>query len=141
MNEAPIQSAPICETCGLPRPQGSWPICEDGSGKHGHTAFHGGNRLSSIHASERAVIYRNPRTGEVRYPARNDQPVPAVYAKQGYVREELATARDVAAFEKSTGRIHERSWYDNGSATAERDAVAAIAPPPPIRGLDEPSGG
>lgn len=136
---ADATTTPLCDSCGLPRPRGSWPFCDDGSGKHGHTTFHGGNRLSTIHPSERAVVYRNPRTGEVRYPARNDQPIPPVYARQGYVREELSTPRDVAAFERSTGRIHEASWYNNGSGKAERDALEKIATAPQPHGLDEPT--
>ena len=67
------------------------------------------------------MVYRNPRTGEIRTPARNDQPLPEVYARQGYVREELSSAQKVRAFEKETGRIHEASHYDNGSGLAERD--------------------
>lgn len=47
--------------------------------------------------------------------------MPASYQQQGYVREELTSAADVRRFEKTSGRIHERSHYDPGSATAERD--------------------
>lgn len=75
------------------------------------------------------MVYRNPRTGEIRYPARNDQPVPQVYARQGYERQELTTHADVRRFEKETGRIHERSHYDPGSGRAERDNIAEPAPP------------
>jgi hypothetical protein len=82
------------------------------------------------------VVYRNPKTGEIRYPARNDQPVPEVYARQGYQREELRSAAEIQQFERSTGRLHERSWYDPGSATAEREIEVQTAPPK-ITGLDE----
>jgi hypothetical protein len=128
----------ICEICGQLRPQGSWPICSDGTGKHGHTMPHGGSRITAMHHSEKSVIYRNPRTGETRYPPRNDQPIPPVYARQGYERVELDTPQAIRQYEKETGRIHERSWYDPGSATAERDMEACLNAPP-IRGLDEPS--
>lgn len=77
--------------------------------------------MDSIHPSERTVIYRNPKTGEHRTPARNDLPMPEVYRRQGYVREELATHRDVRHFQKETGLIHERSHYDPGSGRADRD--------------------
>jgi len=113
--------ANICPDCGKPRPVGSWPICDDGSGKHGHLFGGGGNLISAIHPSERAAVYHNPRTGEVRYPARADQPIPEVYSNQGYVRKELDTAQAIKDFEKSTGRIHEATHYYKNSATAERD--------------------
>jgi len=120
-----------CSDCGNEIQIGSWPWCP-------HKRGHGGNRLSAIHTSERSVVYRNPRTGEIRYPARNDQPVPPVYARQGYERHELRSAAEVRAFERSTGRVHEASWYDKGSATAERE-LAAHMEPPPIKGLDDPT--
>lgn len=103
----------ICSECGNERGIGLWPDCP-------HGVPHGGLRISSIHTSERTVIYRNPRTGETRKPARNDQPVPEVYARQGYVREELHSAQKIRDFEKETGLIHERSHYDPGSGAAER---------------------
>jgi hypothetical protein len=125
-----------CESCGKPRGIGSWPICDlDGSGKHGHGAPHGANRISAIHKSERTVIYSNPRTGEVRYPPRADVAMHPKYAAQGYVRQELESARDVAAFEKKTGRVHERSWFDPGSGGAERSLGIGIEEPK-IKGLD-----
>lgn len=103
-----------CPNCGNPRGIGLWPDCP-------HGISYGGLKIASIHPSERAVVYRNPRTGEIRTPARNDQPIPEVYARQGYIREELSTHADVHRFEKETGRVHEASHYDGGSATAERD--------------------
>jgi hypothetical protein len=57
----------------------------------------------------------------LRFPPRNDQPIPATYAKQGFVREELTSAADVRKFEKTSGRIHERTHYNPGSGAAERD--------------------
>lgn len=149
-NEAPIDlrkhlsgdTAPavLCASCGHPRPVGSWPFCQDASGRNGHGYGRGGNRLTAIHSSERTVVFRNPRTGEVRYPARNDSPIHPKYAAQGYVREELISARDIAKFEKETGRIHERSWCDPGSATAERSLNTGIEDAPAVTGLDQAYG-
>jgi len=88
----------------------------------------------AIHASERPVVLRNHRTGEVRYLANRDMPVDAKYAARGFVKEEAFTSfaeRD--AFEKSTGRIHERSHYDPGSNTAEKD----LTPPDPAANLEK----
>lgn len=125
----------LCLNCGCEILIGMWWTC-DGSGDH---KVSGGTLLSAIHTSERSVIYRNPKTGEHRTPARADQPIPEVYARQGYVREELRTHADVQAFEKSTGLIHERSHYNPGSGRAERDLIGDAEKPLPIRGLDAPT--
>lgn len=125
-----------CESCGQPLLPGSWPFCDDGTGKHGHFRPRGGSLLTAIHPSERAVVYRNPRTGEIRYPARNDQPVPAVYARQGYERVELDNASKLKSFERATGKVHERSACHKGSATAEHELVKGLEAPR-ITGLDE----
>ncbi len=124
-----VTSSGDCSSCGRTRRVGDWPGCP-------HTRGGGGNRIRAIHTSERTVVYSNPRTGEVRFPARNDQPIPQVYAKQGFERQELESARDVAAFEKRTGRIHERSWCDPGSATAEKSLNTGLEDPK-ITGLDQ----
>jgi len=110
-----------CNECGQEVTFGEWPFCP-------HGIPHGGTLLSSIHPSERSVIYRNPRTGEHRTPARADQAIPEVYAKQGYVREELSTPQAVRRFEKETGLIHERSHYDPGSGRGDRDNIAEPEP-------------
>lgn len=90
-------------------------------------------RLSSIHTSERPIVFRNPRTGELRYPPRNDSPMSAGYAAEGFVREEaFSTFAERDSFERSTGKLHERSHYDPGSATAER----ALDPAPERSGLE-----
>ena len=138
----PVASADLCASCGQPRPLGSWPFCQDSTGKHGHTRSSGGNLITAFHTSERSVVYCHPgKTGRDRYrqPARNDQPVPEVYARQGYVRMELESPRDVAAYEKETGLIHERTWCDPGSATAERSLQSGLEEPK-ISGLDRAYG-
>ncbi len=104
----------LCVDCGQTYRIGEYPFCP-------HGRPHGGTLLSAIHTSERAVVYRNPRTGEIRYPARADQAVPEVYARQGYERQELSTPQAVRQFEKETGRLHERSHYDTGSGRADRE--------------------
>ncbi len=119
-----VMFSELCAQCGQPRPEGSWPICDDGTGKHGHTFGGGGNLIQAIHPSERSVVYRNPRTGETRYPPRADQPLPEVYARQGYERQELSTPQSIREFERETGRVHERTHYHANSATAERDLAS-----------------
>ena len=127
----------LCPSCGQPRPIGSWPLCEDGTGKHGHAYGGGGLRISSIHPSERAVVYMNPKTGEHRTPARADQIMPEVYRRQGYERMELDTHQKRIEFERKTGLVHEASHCDRGSATAERSLLEGIKDAPPIRNLDQ----
>jgi hypothetical protein len=129
----------FCPLCGRERLTGDWPLCDDGSGKHGHSRPHGGTRLQAIHPSERAVVYRNARTGEIRYPARNDSPVPPVYARQGYERCELESPQAIRQYEKETGRMHERSHYDSANdstGAAERAVTAPALIAPKITGLD-----
>jgi hypothetical protein len=122
-----------CESCGELLLPGDWPFCDDGTGKHGHRRPHGGTLLTAIHPTERSVVYRHPKTGEVRYPPRADQAMPEVYARQGYERVELTTHADVKQFERQTGRLHERSHYDPGSPTAEREIERSLEP----KGLDK----
>ena len=57
-------------------------------------------RQSAIHTSERPVVFRNPKTGELRFPATREQPMDPKYAAQGYVREEaFSTFADRDHFE------------------------------------------
>ena len=117
----------ICESCGQIRRPGDWPFCEDGSGKHGHTRPHGGTLLQAIHPLERAVVFRNPETGEVRMPARNDTDMPDAYRKAGFVREEIMNHQQRRDLEKE-GHFMEAAYYDNGSATADREMEATAGP-------------
>ncbi len=92
------------------------------------------SRLTAIHPSERPIVFRNPRTGEIRTPATRDQPMHPKYAAQGFVREEaFSTFQERNEYEKRNGRIHEPSHYDKGSATAERD----LAGPDPMKTAQE----
>jgi hypothetical protein len=110
-----------CPDCGVILEVGDFPFGCKGSLDHrGVTA----TSLSAIHSSERTVIYKNPKTGEVRFPARGDHPIPDVYARQGYQRQELVSMHEIRQFERETGRVHERSNYDLGSSTAEKDLGA-----------------
>jgi len=90
-------------------------------------------RHAQVHQSERAVIYRNPVTGERRTPARADQPMPEVYARQGFERMEIM---NMTRYEKETGVIHEASNYSAGNeTTAFREPEPAKAAPEVIAEL------
>lgn len=67
---------------------------------------------AQVHTSERAVIYHNPATGERRTPMRNDQPVPEVYARQGFERREIM---NMGQYEKETGLVHEATSFHPGN--------------------------
>lgn len=124
--------ASACPKCGVVFGIGDWPMCP-------HGKPYGGTLLQAFHPSERAVVYTNPRTGEVRYPPRADVPMPAVYAKQGFVRTELDSPAAIRAFEQTTGRLHERSHFDSANdstGAAEKSLTEQATKPVNITGLD-----
>ncbi len=102
----------------------SW-ICGDcnlhNNGNHRHCLGCNKDRIerhASVHQSDRAVVYRHPVTGEIRRPARADQPMPAAYADQGYVREEIMS---MVQHVKETGSVHEASNFNAGSEPMPQD--------------------
>lgn len=108
----------ICEDCGKTIDIGEWPFPCAGMG-HEPGAFWTGD--AAIHASERTVIYRNPQTNETRIPGRADRPIHPKYQAAGFTeRVELSNVPEIRRYEKATGKVHEASNYDKGSATAER---------------------
>ena len=96
----------VCQGCGKALEVGEWPFCP-----HGETRSSG----TAAHPSERAVVWEHPGTGQIRYPGRNDVPIPERYAKEGFVRREMPTLRDIHAFERERGVKNEKAWFDNGS--------------------------
>ncbi len=75
-------------------------------------------RHAQVHSSERAICYRHPVTGEIRRPARADQPMPEIYAQQGYVREEIMS---MTAHERETGSVHEATSFLPGNEPMPQD--------------------
>jgi len=116
-----------CEKCGERRRLGDWPYCQDETGRHGHSRGHGGTLLQSIHPMERAVVFRNPQTGEIRTPARNDTDMPDSYKRAGFERVEIDTHQKRRELEKE-GHMMEAAYYDNGSATADREMEQSAGP-------------
>lgn len=117
----------VCDGCGRIRLKGDWPFCDDGTGLHGHERSRGGNLIQSIHRSERAVIFRHPLTGEVRTPPKADAAMPTQYAAAGFERVEIANHQMRRDLEKE-GHFQEAAYYDNGSATADRELERSIGP-------------
>lgn len=130
-SEAGVITMPsLCPLCQKPIAIGDWPLCsgpDDPEGKHGHSRPHGGTLLQAIHPLERAVIWRNPQTGEIRTPARNDSDMPDAYRNAGFVREEIMNHQQRRDLEKE-GHLMEAAYYDTGSATADREMEDAAGP-------------
>ena len=69
-------------------------------------------RHAQVHASERAVVYYNPVTGEHRTPARNDMMMPEQYVKDGFERREIMS---MTQWEKESGAVHEATNFNSGN--------------------------
>lgn len=132
-------TAACCPDCLMDLKIGDWPMGCKGTKNHKPNPGGFGTLNSAIHTSERATIFRNPRTGEVRIPASDRQPMAPQYAAQGYVREEISTHQQRKQLERETGKIQESAYFDNGSGGAERSLTTGLRDAPPIRGLDDSS--
>lgn len=107
----------ICPSCNAPLEFGDWPFCPHGSvsAQPAHVA-----------SAERAVILRNPLTGEVRIPGRADRPIHPNYAAAGFVKEELPNLASVRRLEREKGLLSEVGSYDKNSVQAERDTGSNV---------------
>lgn len=72
-------------------------------------------RHASVHTSERTVIFRNPLTDRVSIPGRSDEPMHPKLAADGYVREEIESAKGLDALEKR-GFVHVATNFDSKMA-------------------------
>ena len=90
-------------------------------------------KYAQVAESERAVVYINPATGERRTPARADQAMPEVYARQGFERQEIMS---MTAFEKETGLVHEATNFAAGNEPSpDREGPETKAPKEVINAL------
>jgi len=46
---------------------------------------------AQLHPKDRPVVFENPQTGEVRYPARQDSPMMPGYKERGFERKEFTS--------------------------------------------------
>jgi hypothetical protein len=69
-----------------------------------------------VNPKERIVVWEHPTTGAVRYPGRNDIPIPQRYLDQGFQRRELATRREAEQFERDHNVRNEKLWYNSGNS-------------------------
>lgn len=73
------------------------------------------------HPKETIVYWRNPQTGEIRYPARNDVPIPPKYKAMGYERHEIRNLAEVHKFEKANKVTSEIANFDRGTGRGMED--------------------
>lgn len=84
----------------------------------------GKQHATAFHKTETTVVWRNPQTGKIEYPGRNDIPVPPRLAAMGFERHELRSLKEVERFEKHNGVRNERAWFDKGSGKSfDRDGA------------------
>ncbi len=75
----------------------------------------------AAHPSERAVVYINESNGQLRYPARNNEPIPERYSAQGFTRHELPNLRSLERLEKAYGVVSEAAHFEKGTSTRRVD--------------------
>lgn len=99
-----------CSACGTDLQIGQWPFCRGNSADHGSP--HGNLSPLGVHESEAIMVWQNPATGEVRYPDRNDRPMPERYRQQGFERRTLKTLREADSFCGSHRLVNHKLHYD-----------------------------
>jgi len=92
--------------------------------------------LPAAHPRERIVLWRDPKSGKVAYPGRNDVPMPVRYRRQGYERIELPNLRSVERFEREShaaghGVRSEVAWFDAGTGRGFDDRMPDLPPVDP----------
>ncbi len=92
---------PECSSCGKPCEQIWWAM-RDKSAQWGD--------------KDCVVVFRDPQTGKLKYPPRNDRPTP-----KGYERVEMRSLREVERFEKDNHVLSEMAWYDKGTSRGHDD--------------------
>ncbi len=101
-----------CSDCGEYLAVGDWPFCPHGAIRPSH---------HSVHVRDRAVVWEHPGTGEVRYPGKNDAPMPARYQKEGFVRKEFPNLRSLEKFERSHGVLNDKAHYNPGNSSDQEE--------------------
>jgi len=86
-------------------------------------AFRPPSLSAGVCSKETAIVWRHPKTGEIRYPGRNDTPIPEAYRQQGYERFELNSLRKMDKFERETGTVNEKAHFTDGSSTTRLDGT------------------
>lgn len=108
----------LCKDCGELLLIGCWPFCASKVNPEGHSTTRTHDALA--HASEAVVLYEHPTKG-VRWPGRNDVPMPARYVKDGFERKEYRSLADIRSIEKKHKVVSEIANFDRGSGNADRE--------------------
>ncbi len=95
------------------------------------------SRPAAWHPSERVVVYQGPG-GDIKYPGRNDRPMPERYRAQGYQRVEMSDLPSVTRFEKSQGVMCHAMHYDRNGISDRETFAEHKAPEPTYSNLLEP---
>lgn len=91
-------------------------MCADQSpGGHGPVR----SMNASVNPRERAVVWEHPGTGEIRYPGRNDTPMPSYYSREGFVRKELRHLSDIRALERRERVASEIGNFDSNGRSLD----------------------
>lgn len=100
----------MCPNCNQAIHIGDWPFCP-----HGPVVTHD----AQVSPADAVVLYEHPTKG-VRWPGRNDVPVPKHYAREGFERREYRSLSDIRRLERQHNVVSEVGNYDR-SGHADRD--------------------
>src|SRR3990167_7120874 len=95
---------PLCPSCHLPMCI-RWDISRRGFGVASGAAIQ----------SDRAVVYKDPRTGKVAYPGRDTEFTRRKYEGWGYQRQEFTTLRELDKFCAENKLVNEKANYNSGN--------------------------
>ena len=101
-----MSSSVKCSDCGKELMVGDYPFCP-------HLPFR--QAPVNCHPSETCVLWQNPKTGETRWPGRNDRDMPALYKSAGFERVEHRSIHNLKAIEKTHGVHSEVLHFDRGT--------------------------
>ena|SRR3990167_3286723 len=65
--------------------------------------------------TDRAIVYRNPRTGKVAYPGRDTPFTRSKYEGWGYERQEFTTLRELDKFCAENKLVNEKANFNSGN--------------------------
>lgn len=67
---------------------------------------------ASVHEKDKVVYFQGPN-GQIKYPGRNNTPMPEYYKREGYERKELTSLQHINHFEKKNNVLNERAHFDS----------------------------
>lgn len=88
-----------------------------------HRIFRQASYIPNAHPLDRTVIFEHPGTGKWSAPDRNDRPMPDRLRKEGYVKREFTSLRELERFERTHNVRNEGAHYDRGSGTERPDGI------------------